>query len=48
MGQSRSKKMAKNSEKRNLNILMYGLNGSGKTQLMYTGLVGNEIIDTYG
>ena len=32
---------------RQFNVMMYGLNRSGKTQMMYTGLVGNDTIDTY-
>ena len=30
---------------RQLNVVMYGVNNSGKTQLMFTGLVGNDTMD---
>ena len=29
----------------NLNVVMFGLDGSGKTQLMYSALVGNDALE---
>ena len=32
---------------RELNVMMFGLNKCGKTQLMFTGLVGNETMENF-
>ena len=45
MGSSKSKQQVQSSVARQLNVVMYGVNNSGKTQLMFTGLVGNDTMD---
>ena len=48
MGGILNKKEASNYDpNRQLNVVMFGLNLSGKTQMMYTGLVGNDTMETY-
>ena len=47
MGNTGQKSLTQMSINRQLNVLMFGLNKAGKTQMMYTGLVGNETMENF-
>ena len=47
MGGRSSSSAAAFDANRQLNVVMFGLNRAGKTQLTYTGLVGNDTMETY-